>query len=285
MNTAYVYAIVVDGVVRYIGKGIRNRMNDHVSIARQLISKRANGQKVRGSLFYNKLAKAIKNGAVVEPRMLVSGLSDDEAYDRERYEIESFDGDLWNVFSGGRGSTREDCLKSWADPERRRRHKETMAEFLARPDVRQRISEGTKRGLSRPGVLEARRQSQIVAAQRPENKAKKSASSKARWNDPAYVEKRKQILSDESLIKRMSESAKRRGIKPEQREKMNTSLRKRLADPAERERYRQRAILAAANPDVRRRQGEASKKRWADPVWRAHILAARKTAREQRVVA
>lgn len=277
----YVYAILVDGVVRYIGKGRNARMTEHMTIARRITALRSKGHKIRGSLFYNKLAKALATGAVVEPKMIVGGLTDDAAFDLERHEIATRDG-LWNLFSGGRGSTREDCLKAWDNPERRARHHETMKAFLASPGVRQRISDGTRRALSDPVVAEARRQTQLLAAQRPENKAKKSAAAKANWSDPETKAKFRAVLDQETTRRKMSESAKRRGITPDQRAKMNASLKARLADPAERERY-SRTAMAAASPEVREKISAASKARWENPESRAKVVAAQRAARERSV--
>ncbi len=281
-GSAYVYQIVVDGVVRYIGKGTGKRMFHHVSIARHLSAKRANGQKVRGSLFYNKLAKAISSDCIIEPSVVAENLSEESAYERERKEIDSYPEDqLWNVFSGGRGSTREDCLRAWNDTGRRLRHNETMAAFLARPDVRERISEGTKAGLSRPGVLEARHQSQIIAAQNPETQAKKRATMKALWEDPAH-RARYWAARVGNTRQKMSDSAKKRGISPERRAKMVASIKRRLTEPDMIEKWRQRAIEVSSRPEVKKAQSEAAKRMWGDPIRKAQLLEARRVARDQR---
>src|SRR5262245_53480758 len=99
---AYVYAIKVDGVVRYIGKGRRYRLIEHRRIARELNRRRAAGEKIKARRVHNKLAKAIRNGSVIEHDVIAFNLSDDVAYDRERSEIANAPaGQLWNVKAGG----------------------------------------------------------------------------------------------------------------------------------------------------------------------------------------
>ena len=74
-NGAYVYALMVDGVVRYIGKGRNGRRFEHEKEARRINRKRAAGQKVNASLLYNKLAKAICEGRVIS-----NDMTDEQAY-------------------------------------------------------------------------------------------------------------------------------------------------------------------------------------------------------------
>jgi hypothetical protein len=99
---AYVYAILVNGVVRYIGKGNGGRIHDHLKVVRSLARRRAAGEVVRSTLFYNKLTRAWLDGSKIEHMILADSLTDDEAYAREAIEI-SHRKDLWNMDPGGRG--------------------------------------------------------------------------------------------------------------------------------------------------------------------------------------
>ncbi len=101
---SYVYTVLVDGVVRYIGKGSGNRVRRHLQIAKRLIKARASGRKLKAAYFHNKLAKAVLAGSFVVTSILVSGMSEQDAYDREAAEIESApSGQLWNRWSFGGG--------------------------------------------------------------------------------------------------------------------------------------------------------------------------------------
>lgn len=62
---AYVYAITVDGIVRYIGKGRGRRLNVHLNIAKLITRRRACGEKISSSIFRERMkaGAAMKYGA------------------------------------------------------------------------------------------------------------------------------------------------------------------------------------------------------------------------------
>lgn len=109
--SAYVYAIVVDGNVRYIGKGsgkrsaTAGRYADHLRCMRRLIRHRAEGLPVPRSAqahVTRQLAHAWLDGAAFEEMILGEGLTEQEAFDLEREMIASApDGHLWNIGEGG----------------------------------------------------------------------------------------------------------------------------------------------------------------------------------------
>jgi hypothetical protein len=78
----YVYTIYVDGVVRYIGKGSNGRVHFHVIEARRMNSRRARGANTgcTATNFYRKLAEAMRDGATITEEIMVSGLTNREAY-------------------------------------------------------------------------------------------------------------------------------------------------------------------------------------------------------------
>ena len=84
---AYVYAIKVDGVVRYIGKGTGRRYAGHLAKVRQLDRRQADGlDATPPSRFYSLLLDAYRRGLKIEPVIVSDGLADRDAY---RLEIET----------------------------------------------------------------------------------------------------------------------------------------------------------------------------------------------------
>lgn len=111
---SYVYEVVVDGVVRYVGKGSKtDRMRSHL-LARY--SPKCH--------FHRLLALAWYENKEIYARLLVDGLSEEAAYAAERNRIASMpDGQLWNVKPGGgvkrKGFDRRVRLKDrWIDARR-----------------------------------------------------------------------------------------------------------------------------------------------------------------------
>ena len=100
-NRRYVYAIHVNGVVRYFGKGSNGRLHFHVIEARRINSRRALGAKTDRTTtnFYRKLAEAMRHGATITEEIMVDGLTDQEAYRVEKQKIEQLHkqnrGQLW----------------------------------------------------------------------------------------------------------------------------------------------------------------------------------------------
>ncbi len=99
----YVYAIYVDGVARYIGKGSNGRMNFHVIEARRINSRRTRGANTdrTATKFYRKLAEAMRNGATITEEIMLNGLTNEGAYRIEKQKIEELHkqqrGQLWNT--------------------------------------------------------------------------------------------------------------------------------------------------------------------------------------------
>ena len=215
-NRAYVYAISVDGVVRYIGKGSGKRVTQHLAIARRLLRVREQGQTARASYFHNKLAKALTSGSAITHTIIASGLSEDDAYDREVLEIAGAqDGQLWNRWSGGSGGyfasdalrslmstiakRRADAggLKYWHDaahtPEVYKRRGETLKQtYRDRPDIIAKTAEkssqwwAANKDSQRAKLTAAWARPETRSRHRayldsPEGRAKLKAASDARW--------------------------------------------------------------------------------------------------------
>jgi hypothetical protein len=149
----YVYAIVVDGIIRYIGKGSArggklSRFHDHMRAMRRLIRHRAEGLPVppqRGiSTIASQLAHAWLDGAEISELIVADGLTDEEALAREAAEIEAAPkGQLWNrpltfwhlleFARSGRKLSPEARAKiaagvraHWQDPEKREAHRQAL---------------------------------------------------------------------------------------------------------------------------------------------------------------
>ena len=106
---AYVYAIAVDGVTRYIGKGRGERYWYHFRRANRINELRQDGYKVRAFKLHNRIAKALRNGSRFQVKILQQGLSDQQGFALEIAKIAwhqvRHPGQLWNVLEGGDGWT------------------------------------------------------------------------------------------------------------------------------------------------------------------------------------
>jgi hypothetical protein len=91
---SYVYAIHVDGVLRYIGKGTNGRMRAHMKEVRQRLTRKFKLKNV--SLFQRKLTEAVMKGAVIEEIVLADNLTTKQAYKLEYGHMERM------VYAGNR---------------------------------------------------------------------------------------------------------------------------------------------------------------------------------------
>jgi hypothetical protein len=97
----YVYAIYVDGVLRYIGKGTNGRVYDHMKEVRQRLTRRFKLKNV-SPIFQQKLTEAVIKGAVIEEIVIADNLTSKQAYELEHRRMEEMVHDgkrtqLWNV--------------------------------------------------------------------------------------------------------------------------------------------------------------------------------------------
>jgi hypothetical protein len=97
----YVYAIYVDGVLRYIGKGTNGRMYTHMKEVRQRLARKFKLKNV-SPIFQQKLTEAAIKGAVIEEVVIVDNLTSKQAYELEHRRMEEMvhdgkRGQLWNV--------------------------------------------------------------------------------------------------------------------------------------------------------------------------------------------
>lgn len=151
---AYVYHIVVDDIVRYVGKGNGNRIKDHLSQVRAMVRRKLSTAR-QSKQFYKKLRNAWLNGSKIDEIIIIDGLSEEAAFDKEAKEITKHKQTLWggtliNVGSrlGRPGSsgykwtkeTRQiliEALKSaWTRPEVREKHIKDRIEKWRDPNYR-----------------------------------------------------------------------------------------------------------------------------------------------------
>jgi hypothetical protein len=179
MKKAYVYAIIVDGVIRYFGKGSGNRKLAHMRMVRSIARRRAAGETVRTSHFYNRLTKAWLEGAEIAEIILVEGLTNEEAYAREIAEIAAApQGQLWNTWPGGEGGGKGHSLSL----EHRQKIAESNRKTWSDPEVLAKQSEQKKIHWLRPEY-----QAQLVGRKwTPEMKQELSDTRKAQWADPEF---------------------------------------------------------------------------------------------------
>lgn len=159
----YLYHIIVDGVVRYVGKGSGYRAQQHLTIARRLMRTRADGGKAKASYFHNKLAKAMKSGSLIQHQIVADQLSEDDAYGREMEAIASAPvGQLWNQKSGGsdgvvygpevRRKLSVAATRRYQDPNQREQAKRIAKEIASSEEVKAKRSAAARRRVDAFGM-------------------------------------------------------------------------------------------------------------------------------------
>jgi hypothetical protein len=100
-SRAYIYEIRVDAIVRYIGKGSGRRMYTHLAEAKRTAQRCGARTSHLHPLRHRRLVDALRRGAAIAERIIISGLSDRSAAELERMIIALFHrdrtGQLWNT--------------------------------------------------------------------------------------------------------------------------------------------------------------------------------------------
>src|SRR6516165_8839685 len=98
---SYVYAIIVDGVVRYIGKGRNGRMYTHLIEAKRTSARCPADTAHLYPRMHRKLVETVRAGSQIIETVITSGLTDQAAYRLESRMIGEFHkfraGQLWNT--------------------------------------------------------------------------------------------------------------------------------------------------------------------------------------------
>jgi len=260
----YVYQILVDGCPRYVGKGKGDRPKEHIRTARRVNRLRAEGQSVKTTRFYNRLAASMLAGESVEIDILSIWVDEKSALEAEIEAIASApDGQLWNVLPGGEGISSEyakglwesdgyrtrmslSSRANWSDPDFRanqiavRRSPEYQArasaaltEALSNPDVRQKMSQKKREALKDP-AYRMKLAEASAKAKTPEKRKKDSERLKANWADPQWREARliaqRQGKSRPEVRAARSASAKAQQT-PEARERTRARMKELWSDP------------------------------------------------------
>jgi hypothetical protein len=101
LKAAYVYAIVVDDIIRYIGKGYGSRLLTHAINARRTAARSGIRIDSLAPRMHRSLVKAIRAGSRIVETIIASGLSNKDAYRLEAEMIAYFHryqtGQLWNT--------------------------------------------------------------------------------------------------------------------------------------------------------------------------------------------
>src|SRR6516165_12338938 len=87
---SYVYAIIVDGVVRYIGKGRNGRMYTHLIEAKRSAARCNPDTSGLYPRLHRKLVEAVRAGSRITEIVIISNLTDQTAYRIESRMIGQF---------------------------------------------------------------------------------------------------------------------------------------------------------------------------------------------------
>jgi hypothetical protein len=117
---SYIYAIVVDGAVRYIGKGRNGRMYSHLIEAKRTSTRCPAETDHLYPRMHRKLVETVRAGSQIIETVITSGLTDRAAYRLESRMIGEFHkfraGQLWNTIDERFLDPRY-LPEEWDDPE------------------------------------------------------------------------------------------------------------------------------------------------------------------------
>jgi hypothetical protein len=116
----YIYAIIVDGVVRYIGKGRNGRMYIHLIEAKRTSARCPAKTAHLSPRMHRKLVEAVRAGSQIIETIITSDLTDQAAYQLESTMVGEFHkcraGQLWNTIDERFLEARY-LPEKWDDPE------------------------------------------------------------------------------------------------------------------------------------------------------------------------
>jgi hypothetical protein len=117
---SYIYAIIVDGAVRYIGKGRNGRMYTHLIEAKRTSARCPANTAHLSPRMHRKLVETVRAGSQITETVITSGLSDRATYQLESRIIGEFHkfrpGQLWNTIDE-RFLDPQYLPDEWNDPE------------------------------------------------------------------------------------------------------------------------------------------------------------------------
>ena len=119
-SAAYVYAILVDGIVRYIGKGRNGRLYAHLIEAKRTAARSGAKTASLHPRWRRNLVQAVRAGSEITESVIGCGLTDEEAYRLESKIIADFHrfqtDQLWNTIDE-RFMDKRLLPPEWHDPE------------------------------------------------------------------------------------------------------------------------------------------------------------------------
>lgn len=175
MNTAYVYAIKVDGITRYYGKGTKKRALDHMREVRSIARRRAAGDVVETSQFYERLTAAWLAGSEIDIEIVADGMTHREALDLETRLISGTLAAIWNV------------KLPWRMTDKQR---ENHLRSVQADEWRAKQSEKYKGLWQKPGYREAFRSGVDAWVKSDKGRAFHREHTRKTWQDPAIRERR-----------------------------------------------------------------------------------------------
>lgn len=248
----YVYKIVVDGIVRYIGKGSGSRAWEHLRLCRKIMRERSEGAKVRTTRFYNRLIFAIQSDVPIRVDIANASMTEADALSVEAEQIAAAPvGQLWNTLPGGIGFTSEFIKSLWDDPEYRAANGRRSASLWQEPAFR------ANQIAKRNAPSQRQHMSEVLtdALAAPAVKAKMRAAKKEGWRSPEYR-------------KRRQDSLRKTWADPDVIAKQSASQRKRFEDISQRRAASERASIRMSDPEQRKTISDRLKALWSDPEYR-----------------
>lgn len=166
----YVYEVIIDDLVRYVGKGTGRRFKNHITTAKRYDRYMREGRpQITVSPFYEKLLIELGRGSDISYRIVDKFNDDDDALAKEIEHISSFPvGQLWNDGPGGNGGTSGGAFKRWSNPDERAAHRRRLSAVW-----------------SNPVLIERHRE---LCKHRVTNSEYQSHASKSRWSKPGERE-------------------------------------------------------------------------------------------------
>jgi hypothetical protein len=252
-DRCYVYDIFVRGK-HYFGKGTNGRTWAHKTEAMYVIN---TGQKARKNHpFYEALGQALFSGEDIQLTILIQGLTDDEAFDREIVEIAATPPDLlWNIAPGGMGFDSATAKMLGETPEAKAIRSITSIKNWNDPLIRERMMAGIKAAHADPAVRTKQSAAIKAAMSTPEHQAVRQAL----WQDPDYRS---------NISAKVSATATQNWQDPQHRAKHLAAF-----TPEVRAQMSVAAKAARARPDVQARHSAALK-----ITWRNENIRTRRTA-------
>ena len=144
-NGCYVYEVIVDDLVRYVGKGTGRRFKNHISTAKRYERYLHEGRQITVAPFYENLLIELGRGSEVTYRIVAQFSTDQEALAKEIEHIASFqEGQLWNDGPGGNGGTSRGAFRRWSSESERIAHRKRLIDVWADPALKERHRERCK---------------------------------------------------------------------------------------------------------------------------------------------